>query len=112
MKTENYETLLDEARKLFAQGRDNRYIELQFAERGVADAVIDRIIQEMNTLRRSDKRQAGFKKMIYGASFLAAGILFSLISMHSESPVRFVLWGLAMGGALVMIKGLAEVMGL
>ncbi|HXC03549.1 MAG TPA: hypothetical protein VNZ86_02285 [Bacteroidia bacterium] len=110
--TESFESLLSEARRMYAHGHDNRYIELQFADRGVDDAVIDKVIAEVTRLRKEVRRYIGVKYIFYGASLLATGIIASVLSFHSESPVRFVLWGMAVSGVLVLIKGLADLIGL
>ncbi len=108
----NYESLLNEAKTMYALGHDNKYIEFQFADKGVEYQIIDAIISDIKVLRKSVKRRQGFKLLVYGASFIVVAFVFTLISYNSESPVRFVLWGLAVGGVVAMIKGIADIIGL
>ena len=113
MKTsEKYDSLLNEAKTMYALGHDNKYIEFQFADKGVSDDIIDNIIRDINSLRKYNKKSRGRKLIIYGLSFLAVAFLFTLISYNSESPTRFVLWGLAISGVTTLIKGLADIMDL
>ena len=105
-------TLFEEAKTLYAMGHDNKYIELQLADKGVDDTTIDEIIKEIKSLRKSNKKNHGIRLVIYSASIMAVGFLFTLLSYHSDSPVRFVLWGLVVSGVLTLIKGLGEMMGL
>jgi hypothetical protein len=109
--TEKLDDLLDEAKTMYALGHDNKYIEFQFAEKGINDELIDKIIGEINSLRKSSKRNLGFKMLIYGASFIVVGFIFTLLSYHSESPMRFILWGLVVSGVLTMAKGMINIIG-
>jgi len=109
---EKYDDLLNEAKTLYASGHDDKYIEFQLAEKGVDDNTIDNIIKDLAILRRSEGKRRGWKLVIYGLSFLAIAFLFTLLSYESESPVRFVLWGLAISGVMTLIKGLASLIGL
>jgi hypothetical protein len=109
---EKYDSLLNEAKTMYALGHDNKYIEFQFADKGVDDNTIDNIIKDINSVRRHNKKSRGRKLVIYGLSFLGVAFLFTLISYNAESPTRFVLWGLAISGVTTLIKGLADMMGL
>jgi hypothetical protein len=110
--TVNYDSLLNDAKTMYALGHDNKYIEFQFADQGVDDTTIDNLIKEINRLRKHNRRSRGRTLVIYGISLIAVAILFTLISYNSESPARFVLWGLAIGGVMTLVKGLADILGL
>ena len=112
MTEAKYDELLNEAKTMFALGHDNKYIEFQFAEKKIDDATIDKIILEIKSLRKSNKKTKGTKLIIYGLSFLGAAFLFTLISYNENSPTRFVLWGLAISGVTTLIKGVADRIGL
>jgi hypothetical protein len=107
-----YESLLNEAKTMFASGHDNTYIDLQFAERGIDDDTIQKIIKEINSLKKHHKKRNGQKLIIYGLSFLAVAFIFTLLSYNPESPTKYVLWGLAISGVGTLIKGIADIIGL
>ena len=109
---EKYDSLLNEAKIMYALGHDNKYIEFQFADKGVDDQTIDNIVHEISALRKHSKKTRGKKLVIYGLSFLAVAFIFTLLSYNSESPTRFVLWGLAFSGVTTLIKGLTDIIGL
>ena len=102
----------EQAKAMYAQGKDNKYIELQLAEERIADDVIEGIIQKINALRKSERRASGRKLLFYGVSFLVLGIIATVISFNSDSPVRFVLWGILLTGVALTAKGLANIIGL
>ncbi len=104
----DFESLLNEAKTMYALGRDNTYIELQLAEKGIDDTTIDKIIVEIKRLRKSGQRNSGLKEIIYGLSFIAVGFVFTLLSFLKDSPVQYVLWGLAVSGLLLFTKGLSK----
>jgi len=109
--SEKYNSLLDEAKTMYAMGHDNKYISLQFADKGVDDPTIDKLLLEITNLRKEAKKQSGTRLLIYGGSMIGVAIIFSFISYNSESPIRFVLWGLTISGVLTLIKGLTNLLG-
>lgn len=109
---ENYESLLKEAKTMYALGHDNKYIQFQFADKGVDNITIDNIVKDISSLRKQNKKHRGLKLVMYGISFLAVAFLFTLLSYDSESPTRFVLWGLAISGVTTLLKGFADIMDL
>ncbi|MCW3085697.1 MAG: hypothetical protein JWP12_3063 [Bacteroidetes bacterium] len=104
----DYESLLSEAKTMYAMGHDNTYIELQLADKGIDDTTIDKISVEIKHLRKSGQRNNGMKQIIYGLSFIAVGFVFTLLSFLKDSPVHYVLWGLAVSGLLFFVKGLSK----
>ena len=107
-KDPKYDTLFNEAISLFAAGNDNKYIELQFADKGVDDKLIDLIIKDINILRKTKKRNSGMKLLIYGGSAIAIALIFSFISFNASSPIHYVLWGLGLGGVMTAAKGIVD----
>ena len=107
-----YNELLNDAKKMYALGHDNRYIELQFAEIKIDDNTIEKIIAEIKSLIKANKKSTGLKYVIYGASFLAVAFIFTLMSYNEGSPIRFVMWGLAISGVTTLVKGIADIIGL
>lgn len=108
----NFEENLQEAKEMFAYGHDSKYIEFQLAEKGVPDEMIDEIITAIKKLRKEVKKSIGMKQVVYGLSFIAAAFLFTFISTDENSPVVYVLWGLAIVGVLTTLKGVANVLDL
>lgn len=100
--------LYDEAMKMYASGYDNVYIELQFAEQGVSKDSIKEVIKKIKQARKREQRSKGIKLMIGGAATVAVGILFTLISFNSESPIGYVLYGLIVLGFMSFAKGLVD----
>ncbi|MFL5763936.1 MAG: hypothetical protein ACJ77K_08355 [Bacteroidia bacterium] len=106
------ESLYEDARLMYLSGKDDRYITFQFAEAGISDDVIDEVLLQLKKLKRGMRRHAGMKQLIYGASFMAVAILFSFISTKEGSPLVYVLWGLAVSGVMMFIRGFALIVGL
>lgn len=102
------EELYDEAMKMYASGFDNVYIELQFAEQGVSIDNVKEVIKKIKQARKRELRSKGIKLMIGGTATVVVGILFTLISFNSESPVRYVLYGLIVLGFMSFAKGLVD----
>lgn len=105
----NHESLKNEAMTMLASGYDNKYIELQFAEKGIDDATIDLIISDISKVRKASKRKRGITWVIYGTSAIVAAVVFSFISFNSGSPINFVLWGLGISGMLTAAKGIIDI---
>jgi hypothetical protein len=102
------EELYDEAMKMYASGYDNVYIELQFAEQGATKDAIKDVVNRIKQARKREQRAKGVKLMIGGAATVAVGILFTLISFNSESPVGYVLYGVIVLGFMSFAKGLVD----
>ncbi len=102
------EELLDDAVKMIADGYDNVYIELQFAEQGIDKATVQEVLKQVKSLRKTDRRRQGVKLMIGGLATVAVGVMFTLISHNSDSPVGYVLYGLIIAGFMSFVKGLMD----
>lgn len=94
--------------KMYASGYDNVYIELQFAEQGVSIDNVKEVIKKIKQARKREQRSKGIKLMIGGTATVAVGILFTLISFNSESPVGYVLYALIVLGFMSFAKGLVD----
>ena len=109
---QSYDSLLDEAKVMYASGHDNTYIEFQFAEQGVDDSTIDKIVADINKLRKGYKKSQGVKQIILGSSFIGTAFIITFITSHSQSPIIIILSGLAITGVFILVKGVADVLGL
>ena|ERR1700739_1029604 len=114
MKTEDeiLNTAFEQAKGMYALGYDNRYIEIQLAEKKVPDHIIDEVIKKIKVFRKREGRAGGQKSLVYGLSYVAVAILASLLTFNYDSPVRYVCWGLLAMGAITTMKGLAKIIGL
>lgn len=112
MTNNNYSDLLNEAIRMYASGHDNKYIEMQFSEKGVDDKTIDEIITEIKKSRKSEKRSRGIKFVIYGVSILVVALIVSIIlSYYKDSPFRYVaMWGLGLAGIMTIAKGITDIL--
>ena len=109
MKKHNIEELYDDAIKMYASGHNNVYIELQFAEQGVDKATVKEVIDRIKKVRKNERRVKGYKIMIGGMATVAVGVIFTLISYKSESPIDYVLYGLIIMGIMSFVKGLLDI---
>ena len=109
MTKHNIEELYDEAMRMYASGFDNVYIELQFAEQGVDKSTVKEVITKIQRARKNERRGKGYKLMIGGAATVTVGILFTLISYKSDSPIGYVLYGLIVAGFMTFVKGLMDI---
>ncbi len=108
----NFEDCYQEATTMFANGYDSKYIGFQLAEKGVPDEMIDDVLIAIKKLRKGVKRSVGMKQVIYGSSFILVAIGFTFLSTNENSPITYILWGLAVTGVLTLIKGIANIIGL
>jgi hypothetical protein len=104
----HYDDLLNDSLNEYAFGGDDRYIANLLLDRGVDEETINRILREVKKQRNTDKRRAGLKWMIGGASLILVGILFTWISSSKDSPVLFILYGAVFAGAISFMKGLIK----
>ena len=102
------EELYDEAMKMYASGYDNIYIELQFAEQDISKDRVNDVIKKIKQARKREQRGKGIKLMIGGTATVAVGVLFTLISFNSDSPVGYVLYGVIVLGFMSFAKGLVD----
>lgn len=100
-----YDALLQEAKKMYASGHDDKYILFQFAEKGIDDSTIDKILLEIGSIRAHAKKQGGTKQLIYGACTVAAAMVLSILSYNAASPMRFILLGMFISGIMIFVKG-------
>ncbi|CAN5396321.1 hypothetical protein BH10BAC1_BH10BAC1_17520 [soil metagenome] len=107
-----FENCYEEATVMYTHGYDNKYIEFQLSDKGVSDEMIDEVIVAIKNLRKSVKKRIGVKQVAFGLSFIAVALLFTFISFGKDSPVVYVLWGLAVTGVLATMKGVANILNL
>lgn len=108
----NFDDCLEEAKVMYANGHDNKYIGFQLADKGVPDEVIDEVVEAIKKLRKDVKKSVGMKQVIYGFSFIGVAILFTFISTDENSPIVYVLWGLSITGVLTLMRGVANILNL
>ncbi len=106
-----FEELVDEATKQFALGHDDTYISNQFAEQGIDGDTIDKVLLQINGIRKAIDRQDGVKRIVYGLSFIVVGIVATYIASHWEAPVGYVLWALPVFGVVSTVKGISKIVG-
>ena len=110
MPPPEFETLLEEAKRYFSSGYDEVYVANQFAEKGVEDATIDRVINELKKLNKIIRRNSGKKMLLYGLSLIVLGLGFIWWSSYWAFNYRFFLWGLPIAGFGIGMRGLAKIL--
>lgn len=103
--------MLEAARRMYEPGIDLDTVRFHLYEKEFSKEQVDPVIEVLRRWNKEEKRKKGLKKIIYGASFLAAGLLASLLSFREGSPVIYVLFGLMTAGVMIAVKGLFEVLG-
>jgi hypothetical protein len=103
--------LLEEAKKEFALGHDDMYISNQFAEQGVDDETIDKVLLEVKGLRNRINKQEGKRTVVYGLSFILVGLGATYFSTRWSSPVGYILWALPVFGVVATVKGISKIVG-
>ena len=108
MKQLSHDDLLQEAQKLWHSGYDNEYIHGQLSEQKADEDSIQKVLKEINTIRKSEKRRKGVKLIIGGLATIAVSFSFTLISFQEGSPVSYVLYGLITAGVMTFAKGVVD----
>lgn len=109
--TKKYNEVLDRATRYYAEGRDEVYMKMQFAEQGVDDKIVDEVLLEIKKLNKGVHKSIGLKFLIFGSSFIAVGLIVSYLTYTWESPIRFVLWGLPISGVIITVRGISKIIG-
>ncbi len=112
MATNNFEELKEQAIKYWRSGFDEVYIVNQFAEKGVDNNTIDRVIYDVKKVKKAEMRGSGVKLFIYGLSFIIVGLGLTWWSTNWDFEYIFILWGLPVFGVMTAIKGLGRILGL
>lgn len=113
---QDYDSLLNEARSMYVYGHDNKYIEFQFAERGIDDRTIDKIVADINNLRKQIRKGRGIKRILWSTSFICAALIITYVSSYLQFPETYVMYmtffmsGLAIVGIAILIKGVADIL--
>ncbi len=102
------EELYDDAVRMLAEGHDNVYIEMQFAEQKIDNETINAVLTKVKNLRKAHKRSVGLKLIIGGLATVAVGFILSFISFNSQSPAYFILYGLITVGFMTFAKGVID----
>jgi len=110
LSNREYEGFINQAKMLYANDYDDRYISLQLADNGVPDKDIDLIMKEIKALRKHNLRQQGAREVVLGILFIAAGMFIAQWLIHSGFIVKFVAIGMPMGGLLLLVKGLFNIL--
>lgn len=103
-----YEDLLNEAKGLYASANDDRYIALHFAEQGVDDPTIDKLLQDIQVLRKSERKAKGRKMLIAGALTTLVGIAIAYWANSLDAAWSFFLFGLPLIGVGMFAKGVVD----
>ena len=111
MDNDKFNSAYEQAKAWYAQGQDNKYIELQLADKNVSDDIIDVVISKIKDIRKSERRATGRKLLIYGLSFVCVSIIATVLTFKSDSPIRFVCWGTLVVGVTTTVKGLTNILG-
>jgi hypothetical protein len=100
------EAALEFAKKMYGQNSDFTFVELQMAEKGFSDPVIDKAISHLQKIDLSLQRGKGMKKMIMGLSFIAVSIFFTWFTTNVwDFQYGYILYGGAVWGVMNFAKG-------
>jgi hypothetical protein len=111
MESKKYEEVLEKANRYFIEGRDEAYMKFQFAEQGLDDKIVDAVLLEIKKLKKGVNKNIGSKLLICGLSFIAMGILATCFSYSSDSPIKFVVWGVPILGVIFTVRGISKIIG-
>lgn len=103
------EELYDQAMKMYADDNTDTYIEFQFLDKGIEKDTIKEVINRIKKERKLERRSKGYKLMIGGIATIFVGVIFTIISYNSKSPIGYVLYGLIIAGFMSFVKGLMDI---
>ncbi len=111
LSEKEYEGFLNQAKGMYAAGHNDRYIILQLADKKVPDESIDQIMANVKSIRKYTLRQQGIREVLFGLSFMVAGILIAYWVIDVGFLVRYIALGLPIGGVALSVKGLFNILG-
>jgi hypothetical protein len=108
MPKSNFDELFNEALKMHSSGHDDLYIELQFSEQGIDKTITKEVLKKIKSVRKGERKTNAVKFIIGGLATILVGVLFTLISYKSGSPVTYLLYGLITTGVMSVAKGIVD----
>lgn len=102
---------LQDAVQLQKQGWSLDEIKNHLLKKGTSENILQEIISQLRSLRDARKRKSGFICCGIGVGLLVVGCIFTLMLYGSGNSMRIALYGLTTLGVIVLLKGLADLMG-
>jgi hypothetical protein len=101
-----------EAELLFNQGMTLKQIKEQLQMKGLSETELEQQLSIVRSLKYKKQRQLGFTCLAIGALLCLTSCLLTLFHGYSAVYVTFILYGMTMGGACLVLAGLALIFGI
>jgi RecX family len=111
MNNEQSESVLQMVASLFRQGYSTDEITQQLRQKGVKDNLLQQALDEVQKLRLTKKRNAGFLWCGIGSFLLVSGCMLTFIQFSNGQNIRFVMYSLTSIGVIAILKGLIDLCG-
>jgi hypothetical protein len=105
------EVPLSKAIALLKDGIPFTDIEYQLIKDGNTEDQVKDILKDLQSFKNKKRLSAGFKTLLTGAAFLLSSCLLSLITDYSNSNFLFILYGLTIIGACILMGGFILIFG-
>lgn len=102
--------MYQEAMSLHRRGYNPDEISGLLLGKGAAEHLVQDIVGRLRSRPASDNRTRGFWFLGIGSFLLAAGFLLTLVLFNAHG-MRFCMYGLTTIGVVLVMKGLADIMG-
>jgi hypothetical protein len=111
MNTAQPAEYLQDAVHLQKKGWSLDEIKNHLLKNGTPENILQEVITQLKFLRDARKRKSGFICCGIGVGLLVIGCMFTLMLYGSGNSMRIALYGLTTLGVIVLLKGLADLMG-
>ncbi len=101
-----------EIEQLLRDGLNMIEIKQQLLAKGMNEAELEQQMQIMKALKYKKQRQIGFTCVALGALLCVASCLLTFFHGYSAIYAAFILYGMTMAGACVVLVGLAFIFGI
>ena len=109
--TVNLEVLLEDAKKLFEQGKETDLIRHSLETKGADKETIDTVINQIKSLSYLKRRKRGFMLGLAGSVLLIIGFVLTVVFFHANVSIHFVMYSMTSIGAILLMAGLVEIIG-
>lgn len=96
---------------LLERGESNDAILAYLHKKGVSESITTCLVDLIRKERYAIRRRRGVKLMLAGAVMLLLGFVITLAFVYNDKSIDFVMYGMTLGGIIVFLWGVVDVLG-
>lgn len=105
------EALLHEALELLRHGRDNQDIKVELLKRNANPHDLEEVMKQVRLIRYRKQRKNGLVFLGIGSFLLVFGFILTAVMFHNNTPFKYVMYSMTTVGIVLILIGLANIMG-